>query len=49
MVKHVGSIAEYRASEGKMVEVLYRGAVKNTVNDIKDFYSYLILSNSKPS
>jgi len=34
MVKHVGGIAEYRASEGKMVEVLYRGAVNNTVKDI---------------
>lgn len=34
MVKHVGGIAEYRASEGKMVEVKYRGPVENTVNDI---------------
>lgn len=34
MVKHVGGIAEYRASEGKMVEVLYRGAVNKTVQDI---------------
>ena len=34
MVKHVGGIAEYRASEGKMVEVKYRGPVENTVSDI---------------
>ncbi len=34
MVKHVGGIAEYRASEGKMVEVLYRGAVSKTIKDI---------------
>jgi GMP reductase len=34
MTKHVGGIAEYRASEGKMVEVKYRGPVENTVNDI---------------
>lgn len=34
MTKHVGGIAEYRASEGKMVKVKYRGPVENTVNDI---------------
>jgi GMP reductase len=34
MTKHVGGIAEYRASEGKMVEVKYRGPVSNTVQDI---------------
>lgn len=34
MTKHVGGIAEYRASEGKMVEVQYRGPVDNTINDI---------------
>ena len=34
MEKHVGGVAEYRASEGKTVEVPYRGAVENTVQDI---------------
>lgn len=34
MTKHVGGIAEYRASEGKMVNVQYRGPVTNTINDI---------------
>ena len=34
MTRHVGGIAEYRASEGKMVEVQYRGPVKNTINDV---------------
>lgn len=34
MKKHVGGIAEYRASEGKTVEVEYRGPVENTVLDI---------------
>ena len=34
MTKHVGGIAEYRASEGKMVKVKYRGPVENTINDI---------------
>lgn len=34
MEKHVGGVAEYRASEGKTVEVEYRGAVENTVQDI---------------
>lgn len=34
MNKHVGGVAEYRASEGKTVEVPYRGEVENTVQDI---------------
>ncbi|MGF1555204.1 GMP reductase [Paucihalobacter sp.] len=34
MEKHVGGVANYRASEGKTVEVPYRGEVTSTVNDI---------------
>ena len=34
MEKHVGGIAEYRASEGKTVEVPYRGPVAETVKDV---------------
>ena len=34
MEKHVGGVADYRASEGKTVEVPYRGQVENTVADI---------------
>lgn len=34
MKKHVGGVAEYRASEGKTVQVPYRGAVQSTVQDI---------------
>ncbi|MGQ1788280.1 GMP reductase [Saccharicrinis sp. GN24d3] len=34
MDKHVGGVADYRASEGKTVEVPYRGAVDNTLQDI---------------
>lgn len=34
MDKHVGGVAEYRASEGKTVEVPYKGAVETTLNDI---------------
>ncbi|EIC21638.1 GMP reductase [Thiorhodovibrio frisius] len=34
MNKHAGGMAKYRASEGKTVEVPYRGPVINTVNDI---------------
>ncbi|PLX91972.1 MAG: GMP reductase [Desulfuromonas sp.] len=34
MEKHAGGVAEYRASEGKTVEVPYRGAVSETVKDI---------------
>ncbi|MCL4136800.1 UNVERIFIED_CONTAM: hypothetical protein GTU68_017214 [Idotea baltica] len=35
MKKHVGGVAEYRSSEGKTVEIPYRGDVNNTVLDIK--------------
>ncbi|MDO9260489.1 MAG: GMP reductase [Flavobacteriaceae bacterium] len=34
MKKHTGSIAEYRASEGKTVKVPFKGHVENTVQDI---------------
>ena len=34
MEKHHGGVAEYRSSEGRTVEVPYRGAVKNTVLDL---------------
>jgi GMP reductase len=34
MDKHAGGVADYRASEGKTVEVPYRGKVENTVLDI---------------
>jgi len=34
MDKHAGGVAEYRASEGKTVEVIYRGKVENTLQDI---------------
>ncbi|PLX98782.1 MAG: GMP reductase [Desulfuromonas sp.] len=34
MEKHAGGVAEYRASEGKTVEVPYRGQVAETVKDI---------------
>ena len=34
MNKHVGGVAEYRASEGKTVEIPYRGNVDFTINDI---------------
>jgi GMP reductase len=34
MNKHHGGVAEYRSSEGRTVEVPYRGAVKNTVLDL---------------
>lgn len=34
MDKHVGGVAEYRASEGKTVEVPYKGDVETTVQDI---------------
>ena len=34
MEKHVGGVAEYRASEGKTVEVPYRGEVETTLQDI---------------
>lgn len=34
MKKHAGGVADYRASEGKTVQVPYRGPVENTVLDI---------------
>ncbi|MCL6415676.1 GMP reductase [Aestuariirhabdus sp. Z084] len=34
MDKHAGGVAEYRASEGKTVEVPYRGPVVETVRDV---------------
>ena len=34
MKKHVGKVAEYRASEGKIVEVPFKGNVDNTLQDI---------------
>jgi GMP reductase len=34
MDKHHGGVAEYRSSEGRTVEILYKGAVKNTVLDL---------------
>jgi len=34
MKKHAGGVAEYRASEGKTVEIPYRGPVKHTILDI---------------
>ncbi|ALC16957.1 guanosine 5'-monophosphate oxidoreductase [Desulfuromonas soudanensis] len=34
MEKHAGGVAEYRSSEGKTVEVPYRGPIAETVKDI---------------
>ena len=34
MNKHSGGVADYRSSEGRTVEVPYKGAVENTVKDI---------------
>ncbi|XP_069817767.1 GMP reductase 2 [Dendropsophus ebraccatus] len=34
MKRHAGGVAEYRASEGKSVEVPYRGDVEDTIKDI---------------
>ncbi|WP_242204272.1 GMP reductase [Aestuariivivens insulae] len=34
MNKHTGGIAEYRASEGKTVEIPYKGDVESTIQDI---------------
>ena len=34
MQKHVGKVAEYRSSEGKSVQVPYKGPVKATMLDI---------------
>jgi GMP reductase len=34
MKKYHGAVANYRASEGKSVDVLYRGPIENTIHDI---------------
>lgn len=34
MIKHHGAVADYRASEGKSVDVPYRGPIENTIHDI---------------
>ena len=34
MKKHYGSVANYRASEGKLVHIPYKGKVENTITDI---------------
>jgi len=34
MIKHHGAVAEYRASEGKSINIPYRGSVEKTVKDI---------------
>lgn len=34
MLKHYGNIADYRSSEGKSVNIPYRGPVENTIQDI---------------
>jgi GMP reductase len=34
MEKHHGSVANYRASEGRSVNIPYKGPVKNTILDI---------------
>ncbi len=34
MEKHKGFVAEYRASEGKSIDVPYQGSVENTIHDI---------------
>ncbi|KAL4233990.1 GMP reductase 2 [Mactra antiquata] len=34
MKKHAGGVAEYRASEGKVVQIEYRGPVERTILDI---------------
>tara|TARA_X000000950_G_scaffold272772_2_gene355758 strand:+ start:669 stop:1754 length:1086 start_codon:yes stop_codon:yes gene_type:complete len=34
MEKHSGGVADYRSSEGRTVEVHYRGPVRNTVKDL---------------
>jgi GMP reductase len=34
MKKHVGEVAEYRTSEGKVVDVPFKGNVENTLQDI---------------
>ena len=32
--KHYGGLNDYRSSEGKTVQILYRGELKNTIYDI---------------
>ena len=32
--KHFGGLIDYRASEGKEVEIIYKGQVKNTLQDL---------------
>ena len=34
MEKHHGGVAEYRSSEGRTVEIPYRGPVRNTIQDL---------------
>eukprot|EP00730_Choanoeca_flexa_P018729 TRINITY_DN9124_c0_g3_i2.p1 TRINITY_DN9124_c0_g3~~TRINITY_DN9124_c0_g3_i2.p1 ORF type:complete len:126 (-),score=15.78 TRINITY_DN9124_c0_g3_i2:14-391(-) len=34
MKKHHGSVAEYRSSEGKTIELPYRGPIKATILDV---------------
>ena len=34
MNKHSGGVANYRSSEGRTVEVPYRGPVENTIKDM---------------
>ena len=34
MNKHHGKVEEYRSSEGKSVNIPYRGAIENTIFDI---------------
>ena len=34
MNKHAGGVANYRSSEGRTVEIPYKGAVRETVNDL---------------
>ena len=34
MKKHAGGVADYRSSEGRTVEVAYRGAVRETIKDL---------------
>jgi len=34
MKKHAGGVAEYRSSEGKTVEMSYRGSISETIRDI---------------
>lgn len=34
MKKHAGGVAEYRASEGRAVEVPFRGTVEHTLRDV---------------